>query len=210
MLLAVSGGLMDAYSYLQRGGVFANAQTGNIVLFSINLTTGSFAAAVRYIFPVAAFAVGIALASILRFRYKNLPRVHWRQIVVLVEAILLFCVAFVPQSLNFLANGLISLACGAQVESFRKIGSSGMGIATTMCIGNLRSGIHAMCEYRITRDKSAFEKGLSAFAIIAGFALGAICGNFLIGFWGEKAIFASSLAMLVAFGAMLIRRKEEE
>ena len=30
-LLAVCGGILDAYSYLCRGGVFANAQTGNIV-----------------------------------------------------------------------------------------------------------------------------------------------------------------------------------
>ena len=40
--LAFSGGVMDAYSYLVRGGVFANAQTGNLLLFGINLTSGSF------------------------------------------------------------------------------------------------------------------------------------------------------------------------
>lgn len=28
ILLALSGGFMDAYSYIGRGGVFANAQTG--------------------------------------------------------------------------------------------------------------------------------------------------------------------------------------
>ena len=34
-LLALSGGLLDAYTYLCRGGVFANAQTGNMVLLAI-------------------------------------------------------------------------------------------------------------------------------------------------------------------------------
>ena len=33
MLLAISGGFMDAYSYIERGHVFANAQKGNILLF---------------------------------------------------------------------------------------------------------------------------------------------------------------------------------
>ena len=33
-LLTFSGGLQDAYSYCVRGKVFANAQTGNIVLMS--------------------------------------------------------------------------------------------------------------------------------------------------------------------------------
>ena len=210
MLLSFSGGLMDSYSYLERGGVFANAQTGNILLFSVNLITDNFTEAIHYFFPLIAFAVGIALAAMLRLRYENLPHVRWRQIVVLVEALLFFCVAFVPQSLNILANSLISLACGAQAESFRKIRNTGIEIATTMCIGNLRSGVHAMCEYRLTKDKSTFKKGLFSFAVIAGFALGAICGNFLIGFGGEKAILASGLVMMIAFSVMLIRRKENE
>ena len=32
LFLSVSGGLQDVYTYLYRGKVFANAQTGNIVL----------------------------------------------------------------------------------------------------------------------------------------------------------------------------------
>ena len=37
VFLTLSGGLQDAYTYLARGQVFANAQTGNIVLLSVNL-----------------------------------------------------------------------------------------------------------------------------------------------------------------------------
>jgi uncharacterized membrane protein YoaK (UPF0700 family) len=33
-LLSFSGGLQDAYTYNVRGGVFANVQTGNVVLMS--------------------------------------------------------------------------------------------------------------------------------------------------------------------------------
>ena len=36
-ILSVSGGLQDAYTYMYRGKVFANAQTGNIVLLAQNL-----------------------------------------------------------------------------------------------------------------------------------------------------------------------------
>mgnify|MGYP000122724758 CR=1 FL=1 len=39
-LLAIVGGFLDAYSYLLRGHVFANAQTGNIVLFGVYLQKG--------------------------------------------------------------------------------------------------------------------------------------------------------------------------
>ena len=48
ILLALSGGLMDAYSYLFRGEVFANAQTGNILLCSVALSQGEWGVAVQY------------------------------------------------------------------------------------------------------------------------------------------------------------------
>ena len=38
LFLSVSGGLQDVYTYLYRGKVFANAQTGNIVLINIPRT----------------------------------------------------------------------------------------------------------------------------------------------------------------------------
>ena len=60
LLLALSGGLMDAYSYLFRGEVFANAQTGNIVLLSQNLFTGNWAKVPLYLVPLVFFALGIA------------------------------------------------------------------------------------------------------------------------------------------------------
>ena len=41
ILLALSGGLMDAYSYIVSDQVFANAQTGNILLFGVNLSEGN-------------------------------------------------------------------------------------------------------------------------------------------------------------------------
>ncbi len=39
--IILSGGLQDAYTYLCRGKVFANAQTGNIVLFSAISSTAT-------------------------------------------------------------------------------------------------------------------------------------------------------------------------
>ena len=38
VFLSLSGGLQDAYTYLFRGKVFANAQTGNIAVSYTHLT----------------------------------------------------------------------------------------------------------------------------------------------------------------------------
>lgn len=100
----------------------------------------------QYAFPVLAFGLGILMTFLIRQRFRNRTnRIHWRQLGVLAEILLLTLVAFLPQQANLLANSLISLACGFQVEAFRKI--HGNAIATTMCIGNLRAGIHAAAEF---------------------------------------------------------------
>lgn len=207
VILALSGGLMDAYSYLFRGQVFANAQTGNILLCSVALSQRDWPTAWYYFFPVAAFGAGILISTLLRHRFRGRPWLHWRQMGVLAEILILALVAFLPQSANLLANSLISLACGYQVEAFRKI--HGNAIATTMCIGNLRSGLHALSEYCFTRKGAEAKKAITYFGVIGAFALGAILGDLAIGWWGSYAIWGSSLLLAVAFLWMTFRPVEE-
>lgn len=200
MLLAISGGFMDAYSYIERDHVFANAQTGNILLFGVHLSEGNWLMAVRYFFPVLAFVLGIAVAEAVRT--YNTPKLHWRQISVFVEAVILAVVAFIPLSMNLFANALTSFACGVQVESFRKI--RGSGIATTMCIGNLRSATQNFMDYWKTGDKEKLEQSVLYYGIIICFVLGAIGGNLFISFLGKRAILCCSLMLLVVFFIMFI------
>ena len=184
ILLAFSGGFMDAYSYIERGKVFANAQTGNMLLLGIHISEGHYQLALCYFFPVFAFAFGIALAELVRTKQSDI--LHWRQISVFIEAIILLIVSFFPNEYNLLANSLTSLACGIQVETFRKI--HGQGIATTMCIGNLRSGTENMYLFFQNGDLSYLKKGLLYFGIIICFILGAVFGNVCIRQFHTKAI----------------------
>ncbi|MPM05113.1 hypothetical protein SDC9_51398 [bioreactor metagenome] len=206
ILLTLSGGFMDAYSYIGRGHVFANAQTGNLLLLGINLSTGNPSSALRYLFPVLSFACGVATAEILRRRFYGAKRLHWRQAVLLAEAVILLAVAFMPQNLNLLANSLTSFACGAQVESFRKV--NGCGIATTMCIGNLRAAAQAICDYGFTKSRTAKENGLLYLGIIGTFVIGAIIGNFSVHAWQENAIVVSSILLSAGFILMFIHKED--
>ena len=56
--IILSGGLQDAYTYCCRDKVFANAQTGNIVLMSTHLFAGDWADVFRYFVPVISFMAG--------------------------------------------------------------------------------------------------------------------------------------------------------
>lgn len=63
VFLSLSGGLQDAYTYLFRGKVFANAQTGNIVLLSTNIMDGRWDKVLHYLVPLCAFALGVLAAE---------------------------------------------------------------------------------------------------------------------------------------------------
>ncbi|WP_392486556.1 YoaK family protein [Haloimpatiens sp. FM7315] len=203
LILAISGGFMDAYSYLFRGHVFANAQTGNMLLLGVNLSMQNYGNILRYFSPVVAFTIGIILSDIFRHKSNVEWKLHWRQISVLFEAIILFIVAFVPQNLNLLANSMTSLACGIQVESFRKI--HGNGIATTMCIGNLRSGTQNLCNYFMKKEKNYLHTCILYYGIIFCFILGAVLGSVAIKYLQAKSILICSMMLFIVFLIMFVQ-----
>ena len=206
VILAIAGGFMDAYSYMCRGKVFANAQTGNILLLGINISERNWHMALHYLVPVLAFAIGIALADLVKIRTKDLTLLHWRQISVFCEAVILLSVSFIPQDFNLVANALTSLACGIQVESFRKI--HGNGIATTMCIGNLRSGTQNWCDFHYTKNKESAFKGMLYYGIILMFIIGAIIGNAFVKLLAEKAILICAAVLFMAFIMMFVDKEK--
>lgn len=203
VFLSLSGGLQDAYTYLFRGKVFANAQTGNIVLLSSNIMDGQWDRVLHYLVPLCAFALGVLVAEKMRESFCNMQRLHWRQLVVLGEGLLLFLVGFLPQEQNLLANAIVSFACAMQVQAFRKV--HGYPFASTMCIGNLRSGMDALVAFGHTHDKSALWKSLHYFAIIFIFALGAGIGTQCVGIFGERTIWLSCALLLVSLCFMFIK-----
>ena len=109
IFLSVSGGLQDVYTYLYRGKVFANAQTGNIVLCSVKLFEGDWSAVLHYLVPLCFFALGVFTAELLRQKFQQMQRLHWRQLAVLCEIVMLFVVGFFPQEWSLVANALVVL-----------------------------------------------------------------------------------------------------
>ena len=151
-VLALVGGFLDAYTYICRGQVFSNAQTGNIVLVGLALAENNFINAIYHFLPVIAFIVGVIITETIKRRVKFKETfIHWRQIVIGAEIIILFAIAFIPMGrYDGLVNISISLICAMQVEAFRKV--NGTALSTTMCTGNLRTGTEQV--YRAIIEKS--------------------------------------------------------
>lgn len=200
-ILAMSGGFQDAYTYNVRNEVFSNAQTGNIVLMSQHLMTGEWLRALHYLFPVIAFALGVFVAERIQKRYKYITKIHWRQIIVLMEILILLSVGFIPYKYNTAATMLVSFACAMQVQTFRKV--NGYGYASTMCIGNLRSGTESLSVYIREREPEALKKAAHYYGIIFLFAVGAGLGGIISMNIGLRAIWASPALLLIGFIMML-------
>ena len=96
-VLALVGGFLDAYTYICRGQVFSNAQTGNILLVGLALAENNFINAIYHFLPVVAFIVGVIITETIKRRVKFKETfIHWRQIVIGAEIIILFAIAFIP------------------------------------------------------------------------------------------------------------------
>ncbi len=199
--LAFAGGYQDAYTYIVRNGVFANAQTGNIVLMSTHLISGNLAAVGRYVLPVLSFAMGVLVAERIACRYHESRRMHWRQIVLFAEIITLLAAGLIPDnSLYYLSNMLVSFSCAMQVQSFRT--QHGYSYASTMCIGNLRSGTESLSVYMRTGSRRDLERTLHYFGIILIFAIGAGIGGNVCAKIGIHSIWVACIFLAAAMWLM--------
>lgn len=207
ILLALTGGYLDAYTYFSRGGVFSNAQTGNIVLLGINLSEGDWEMALVHLVSVIAFAAGVLLADWIKLTCKTKLGLHWRQRTIGIEFVILILVGFVPNgSLNPYINMAVSFVCAMQVESFRKVHD--LAYATTMCTGNLRSGTENLFQYLRSGEKKRLQNSLKYYSIILMFMIGAFLGCLLTKIFWEKAVWGSCIFLFVAF--LLMYEKKEK
>ena len=195
LLLAFVGGFLDAYTFLLHGGVFANAQTGNMVLLFIQLAEGRWVKAGYYILPILAYALGILVTDLLKRRFVTSRHIHWRQIAILAELLILAAIGLLPASIpDGVINITISFVCAVQVASFSRL--HGMGYATTMCTNNLRQAVEHAAAFRMEQDRAAGSRALKYLAVILVFCFGALCCALAVRAFSYQSIFLCCLPLL--------------
>ena len=203
-LLSAAGGFTDVYSYLFRGGVFANAVTGNLVLLGLRLAAGDANGAAHGACAVLAYGSGVLFADAVHARCSRVRRVGWHQVVLWIEAALLAGVAVLPGGpLDFAVAAVISFVCALQVQTFRRV--HGLPFASTMCTGNLRSGADAVYQWLCGADPNGLSKARHYALVIVCFVSGVVLGALLLGAFGARA-FALVPATLTAVSLLVHRR----
>lgn len=207
VLLAIVGGFLEAYTFFCRGGVFANCQTGNLVMMTLCAAQGQWEKVLYYTVPVVAFFLGVLLTEYIRKCLPHYFNLHWRQIVVFLEFVCLAATSFIPQGrFDPVVTTIIAFVCSMQVDSFRKI--HGSIFASTMCTGNLRSAADSLFVFLQTKDRNAAKQSMRYFLIVVMFMLGAVAGAVITNRFAEKAVWFCCIILCVVFFMMFINKNE--
>lgn len=204
VLLAIVGGFLDSYTYIDRGGVFANAQTGNIVLLGVSLAEKSWLNSLIYIFPIIAFILGVFVSNFI----KNSSLKNSEEALIILEIIILGILVVFPDTFpDNIVNIVISFIASVQVSTFRKLVNS--PYCSTMCTGNLRSASDALFEYIDSKDKATLKKFFLYLIVIFTFISGAILGAVLTMQFSSNAllfcIFILLLTLLLFFSEKITK-----
>jgi uncharacterized membrane protein YoaK (UPF0700 family) len=194
-LMAAVSGSLDANIFMTRGGVFASAQSGNIVIAGVRLADDRWSSALHNLYPVLSFALGALVVEAL----LDVPRLAWFRRNVAVVLVVGALPASAPDAVATLG---ISAVAAFQLTAFRKVVD--WPFATTMTTGNLRSLAAAVVEAARTRERPAMDRMRAYACVIAGFAGGAVLGGQLTTRFDTRAIWLA--AALLAGAYVLIRR----
>lgn len=206
-LLSLSGGFLDAYSFFNRGGVFANAQTGNIVMLGACLVGGQNEVFLKYLIPIIAFLLGIFLAVVIETTLNKLNIRFVRRSVLLLEAAILVFVAFLPEGRenNVLANTLVSFICAAQMETFKSF--RGEPIATTMSTGNLRKFAENFYLGFIKKEFRHHKTAVQYLVVLLMFTAGAALGAVASGLFSVLSALIPAGLLLCAAGHITVAKR---
>jgi len=195
-LLSLSGGFLDAFTYVGHGQVFANAMTGNVVLLGAFTAAGDWRQAFNHVPPIIAFLGGVFMAQAIR-----LPNIGHRLpalSALIVEIAVLAGIAFLPRSFPDIWIVLsISFAAALQNSSFTRV--LDWTYNSVMTTGNLRRFSEALFLVLLPGRSPEMSRQVRVFGLIClSFLFGALAGGLLTPWLGNRALWMPVAIMLGA------------
>lgn len=208
VLLAAVGGFLDAYTFVQHG-VFANAQTGNVVLFGVEAASRHWHEAVLRLLPIAAFMVGVvATETLARPRVRRQVRRPLR-VALGAEIVILAGVACLPDDAPAAFVTIpVAFAASIQWSTFRMLVDA--PYSTLLVTGNIRTATASAFHWIVDRDLSAGRHARNFGAVVVAFAAGALIGAICTDNLGSPAVAVTSGLLLVALVAFMYETRQLE
>jgi uncharacterized membrane protein YoaK (UPF0700 family) len=198
MLLSSAGGFLDAFTWLGHGGVFANAQTGNVVLLGMYAASGQWEKSLRHVPPILAFFIGVFVAFRLRLHESQQSRQRTALLSLGIEIVFLLVVAALPRDFPDLPIVLgVAFLAALQSTSFAKV--EGSPYSSVMTTGNLRRTAELLFAGVFPPGDALALHQSRVFAMVcSSFAIGACAGGLATAKAGNLGVLLPALALLLA------------
>lgn len=208
VLLATVGGFLDAYTFV-RHQVFANLQSGNVLLFCVEATAGHWHRALLLLAPIAAFSVGVILVEVLGLsRVQRLVRRPLR-LVVTIQIVLLTAIAAQPAGMpEQVTTVTVSFVAALQFSTFTTLRDS--PYTTLAESGNLLKGIVAAHQWWMAREPAAARRAGRYAAVVVAFAVGATAGAILTRVVGTPAVGVAACLLAAVLTALIRQARQLE
>ena len=158
--LAMVSGFLETYTYLLKGGVFANAQTGNFALLGMAIAHGDVKKVFTYLIPMCFYVIGIALTVTMPRLLDENKLLRWDTVFVALEIGLLFVVGCLPKSVPFTVSTVtVAFICAMQYNTFKR--TNNMAFSSTFCTNNLRQLALHFLDYLRTKERRSLKNSLT-------------------------------------------------
>ena len=197
ILLAMTSGGIDAYTFIQQGGVFAGLQTGNSILFGISLANHDFAQSLKYIFSIIFFALGILIIKVMQ---RKLDSINTRKVIIMFYEIVVIMIVglLVKDTSSVLIVGLLSLVSAAQLQEFKLL--KGNPFNPLMMTGNISKIANNAYLVLVDHDKKAKSLLVDTIMVITSFIL----GTFIMGIVDHYLNAYSVLVLIIPLSLVII------
>jgi uncharacterized membrane protein YoaK (UPF0700 family) len=197
-MMILVGGFYGGYTFSVRGGVFCNAQTANVVLFSMAIGNGQWKKALYLLIPISAYLFGAIISEILAKKVKHFHILRWDTILVGFEIFICFFLGALPKSApDQICQVTLNFICSMQFNTFRQ--NEGIPMATTFVTNHIRQTGSCLVKAIRDKDPKASLRWKMHASMIVFFAAGVIIATLFCRLLDVRAIWAAMPILLYIF-----------
>lgn len=201
VLLMGAAGMMGAYTFNLRGGVFCNAQTANFVMMAVAFGQRQWLDGCYYLIPIFAYFSGAFLSEILPSPVKRLKFLRWDTYLIGFEILILLIIGLIPLHWpDHLVQILINFIASMQYNTFRQ--ARGIPMATTFCTNHLRQTGITLAKLVQKKDRTMLQREAVHAQMLLSFLIGGILLTAVCPLLREKAVWLTLIPLSVIFVRM--------
>lgn len=203
LMLMLVAGFYGVFTFLLRGGVFCNAQTGNFVFLAIAIGTFQWKQALYYLLPMSAYLLGTIVSEIIPRPVKRTHIIRWDTLLVLIEMIAVVILGLLPETAPYQISQItINFICAMQYNTFRQ--AQGIPMATTFCTNHVRQIGLTISKY--IRGRGSMDNRIKMkthLRMLGFFVAGGAISAILCSIFKGKAIWFTLVPLAIVFSGLL-------